>query len=391
MLSRYLSGLTTLATIAFSATTSPAWSAEAVAEAAAHEGRLIVYGSTSAKVAWLVVDDFKAMHPGIDVAYTAMPPAEIDRRFRADLAAGSTPDVVWSIAMDLQMRLALEGHALAYRPSEAAALPAWAQWRNQLYGTTYEPVALAYSRRLVPPDEVPATHADLTKLLFEHADKYQNRITTYHPNNPEIGALAFRQDAAHDRRFWKLADAMGARGVDLRPTTDAMMDRISSGESLFAYDVAASEAIARAKRDPSVAIRFLEDYDLVLSRVMFIARNAAHPNAAKLWVDYILSLRGQTQMRVATLYPIREDVGGTEPGVDMLRSLSRVSKPIALEASLAKMAEPRSASDFDKELQVRFRRVDAQRREERSTRPPTASGSAPGHRVLGVTANHAQD
>ena len=56
------------------------------------------------------------------------------------------------------------------------------------------------------------------------------------------------------------------------------------------YNVLGSYALVRSKKDPNLGVALPKDYTLVLSRVMFIGKSAKNPNAAKLWVDYILSL-----------------------------------------------------------------------------------------------------
>ena len=59
--------------------------------------------------------------------------------------------------MDLQLQLATKGNALTYASPENSSLPAWAIWQNQAYGTTFEPVSIAYNKRLLPADAVPGT------------------------------------------------------------------------------------------------------------------------------------------------------------------------------------------------------------------------------------------
>ena len=66
--------------------------------------------------------------------------------------------------MDLQVKLVDDGQALAYASPEAPKLPAWAVYKNQAYGTTYEPAVFIYNKRLVTGDEVPQDHAAFAKL-----------------------------------------------------------------------------------------------------------------------------------------------------------------------------------------------------------------------------------
>ncbi len=50
---------------------------------------------------------------------------------------------------------------------------------------------------------------------------------------------------------------------------------------------------------------------LVLSRVSFISQESEHPNAAKLWLDYVLSEKGQQILASQADIPsIRRDIAG---------------------------------------------------------------------------------
>lgn len=45
-----------------------------------------------------------------------------------------------------------------------------------------------------------------------------------------------------------------------------------------------------------LGIAYPNDYTLVLSRVMFISNQAKNGNAAKVWLDYVLSKEGQASL-----------------------------------------------------------------------------------------------
>ena len=119
-------------------------------EAAKKEGKLIVYATTDAVAATPLVKDFEALYPGISVEYSDLNSTEVYNRFISESAAGSTADFIWSSAMDLQVKLVAEGKALDYASPEIPNLPKWAVWKNEAYGTTHEPIAFVYNKRIVP-------------------------------------------------------------------------------------------------------------------------------------------------------------------------------------------------------------------------------------------------
>src|SRR5205809_5176992 len=93
-----------------------------------------------------------------------------------------------------------------------------------------------------------------------------------------------------------LEKGFGASSYRVYASTGNMLEKVSSGEHLLGYNVLGSYALVRAKKDQNLGVVLPKDYTLVLSRVMFIGKQAKSPNAAKLFVDYILSQRGQKQI-----------------------------------------------------------------------------------------------
>jgi iron(III) transport system substrate-binding protein len=66
-----------------------------------------------------------------------------------------------------------------------------------------------------------------------------------------------------------------------------------------------------------------------------IGKKAANPNAAKLWIDYLLSRRGQTVLADrANLASLRSDVEGAHSAAAMAASLGPGLRPIALGPDL---------------------------------------------------------
>lgn len=255
--------------------------------------------------------------------------------------------------MDLQMKLAADGLAAVYKSPESAALPEWAHYKDMVYATTFEPIAIVYNKRLVPPEDVPKTHADFTKLLNTKAEKYQKKVTSYDAEKSGVGFMLVNQDVKYNPAFWDLVKAMGARGASLQSSTGTMMERISSGENLIGYNILGSYALSRAKKDASIGIVFTTDYNLVLSRLVFVAKNAKNPNAGKLWVDYLLSKRGQTiTSEQAELFSVRTDMTGKESGVAFAKELGAAVKPIAVNNDLLQGLDQTKRLEFLKQWQT---------------------------------------
>jgi iron(III) transport system substrate-binding protein len=307
-----------------------------IVDSARKEGKLVIYSATDSKAAEPLIKDFSALYPGVKVEFNDMNSTEVYNRFISEAAAGgATADVLWSSAMDLQFKLVSEGYGAVYKSPEAAAIPAWANYKDSAYGTTFEPLAIVYNKRLVGADEVPASHAELVKLLSTKADKFRNKVTTYDIEKSGVGFSFITEDAQINPQFWDLARTFGDVGIRVQSSTGTMLERISSGENLIGYNVIGSYAQARAAKDPSIGVAFTTDYNLVLSRVAFINKSAKNMNAAKLWIDYLLSKRGQSIIsNESQLYSLRSDVSGHATLASLTTQLGGALKPIAITPAL---------------------------------------------------------
>jgi iron(III) transport system substrate-binding protein len=117
--------------------------------------------------------------------------------------------VVWSSGHGPAVKLVNDGHAMRYPSTEIDRLPAWSVWRTEAYGTTFEPLGLAYDERLIPQDQLPRTHADLARFLVSGGSRFADKVLAYDLANAGLGFLVATQDARASPAFWDIARAMG--------------------------------------------------------------------------------------------------------------------------------------------------------------------------------------
>ncbi|MBN3819455.1 ABC transporter substrate-binding protein [Paraburkholderia sp. Se-20369] len=331
---------------------------QGVVDAAKKEGKLIVYSTTDTGLVRPLIKDFESLY-GVKVEYNDMNSTELYNRYISENAADSTSaDVLWSSAMDLQVKLVNDGLMASYDSPESTHVPQWAQYQKQAYGTTYEPLAIVYNKRLIPDSEVPKTRTDLIKLLTAQSDKFKGKVTTYDIEKSGVGFNYLTQDAhVNEKVTWELVKAIGATGPKLQSSTGAMMERISSGENLIGYNIIGSYAYAKAKKDKSIGYVFPKDYTQVVSRLATISKKAKSPNAAKLWVDYLLSQRGQTLIaNQANLYAIRGDVNGETSAASLSKELGDSLKPIQIGTGLLVYLDQSKRLAFLKQWQQSIKR-----------------------------------
>lgn len=210
--------------------------------------------------------------------------------------------------MDLQIKLVNDGHAQRHDTQAAPFLPEWAVWRNEAYGVTAEPIVLAYNRTLVPQEDVPRTHAEFAKLLQARPDFYRGKVAAYDPERSGTGYLFWNSDIQVTPETWRLVRALGRTGPKLYSFAHTMLDRVSAGDHLFAYNMISSYAVARAQVDPSIGIATLDDYALVMTRIALIPKKAPHPAEARLFLDFLLSREGQSELARRGFGAVRLDM-----------------------------------------------------------------------------------
>ena len=321
---------------------APAYAA--IVRAAEDEGRLVIYSTTDASVAQPLLRDFQTLYPRIAVEYEDLTSTELHHRFVAETQLGrDTADVLWSSAMDLQVSLVEQDYALTYASPEGAALPDWARLRDQAWATTFEPIVMAYNKKLVP--RPPRTHAEFAELL-ERTPALKGKVITYDVEKSGLGFLLAAQDARATPAFWDVARALGRADVRFAATTSTMLGRLASGREAIAYNVLGAYALAQARRNPEIGVMFPTDYTLVLSRLQLIARRARRPNAARLWVDYTLSRRGQALLARQGVYAMRADVSGEATAAQLAQKLGATLKPIVPGVELARDLQPAAYREF---------------------------------------------
>ncbi len=132
-----------------------------------------------------------------------------------------------------------------------------------------------------------------------------------------------------------------------------MMERVTSGEHTIAYGVFGSYALARSKKDPNLGIVMPKDYTLVTSRIAFISKQAKNPNAAKLFLDYLLSNRGQSIVaNQADLCSLRADVEGEATAKRVAELIGDKARPVPISEELLVNLDQKKRLEFLKMWQA---------------------------------------
>jgi iron(III) transport system substrate-binding protein len=322
--------------------------AGSVVSAANREGKVVVYAATDANIIAPLLADFATHFPRIQVEYHDLNTREMNDRYLDEVTSGTpVADLLWSPAMDLQMKLANDGFAQVYESPEGARLAPWAVWRNEAFGTTLEPFVFIHDRRRLPAAVVPQTHSELARWLDLNRERLRGQVGTYDPERSAIGYLLLTQDSRIDPAFSETLRSYARAGLGLHANTYKMIERVRSGAELLAFNVNGSYALVAAEQHPDLAVVYPKDYVLAASRIALITRAAPHPNAARVFLDYVLSHRGQEVMsNRCGLFSIRTDVQGERTAAALAQRLGARLKPIHVGPSLLVFLDGSKRADF---------------------------------------------
>ena len=316
--------------------------------------KLIIEAALDRQIVDPVLDAFAAENPQIDLDYRDRSTLEADRRARD---RESPPDVVISSAMPWQLALSNEGMAQPLDAPEVDQWPAWAKWRNEVFGFTFEPVVMAYRLELASHMPPPETHRDLLDLLTHYRHWLDGRVVSYSPRESGVGYTLSQQDARYTPRAWDLIAAMGAANINLETTTQRMLAGLSEGRYWLGYNLLGSYAMLWAQTHPDIIVQVPNDYSLVLMRMAFVHRDAPHPAAARRFVRFLLSRRGQHILAGQTpLFSVRDDVIGPYTAQRLRDQVGDHLYPIPINATLLAFVDPLRRDAFlrrwDREIQI---------------------------------------
>lgn len=261
---------------------------------ASPSGVVTVYSSTDTEVFLPVIADFRRLYPGVNLRYVELDAAPLFERFKSEADSGRPrADLVFSSAMDLQVKLVNDGYAQPHSSPAADLLPPAARWRNEIFGLTFEPVVMAVNSDLLSEAETPKTRFDLVKSLREKPEFWRGRIGTYDIERSSVGYLLAAQDARQSSEFGPLVESLGDSEVRTYANVSRLIDDVAAGRMALGYNVLGSYAQRSLNSGARLRIVFPEDYTLAIVRAAFIPRDAPNPAGAHAFLEYLLSARGQ--------------------------------------------------------------------------------------------------
>ena len=310
----------TLAVAAFDG--SPARASDAaLVEAAKKEGALTLYACDPPQTP-LYVDRFQKLYPEIKVTtYIAGCWQAFNRHVTERQAKRQVADVFFATE-DVMIRMSSEHLLVAYRTPELvhfdkAAAPDGRDYlivKTLIYGMTAN---RDYTKGLVVP-----------KDWLDYIDPpaaWQNLISYY---DPRTSSAAFSLLAALHQNFGAEKTAAIYKGLmathaSLAPTTPAGLAKLLSGEQPIMFYVMNNHFSSVAQKGAPIEFVVPASGTVKLNFGIGVTEGAPHPNAARLFIDFMMS-DAQQIIQKNSEYSLRADIKPPEgmPALQGLKTLN---------------------------------------------------------------------
>jgi len=284
----------------------PSWSVSSpkVIEGAKKEGRLVYWTSMNLSQSKLVVSRFEKKYPFINTELFRTGGGALNKKVLREDRAGNHPWDVIQTRGDLYTPLKKRGFLAPYHSPEADGIPQ--EFKDKKgYWTAYyaNPFALGYNTQLVKKEDLPKTYEDLL-----HPRWKDNKIAI---DTEAIGLFAGLIKAWGKRKAVSYLNKLAAQQPILRRGNTFRIQLALAGE--FPLVIAYAHTIHRyTSRGAHIDWVALEPVPVQMNPVM-LGAHARHPNAAKLFIDFLLSDEGQKQLVELKRIPVRRGIQPNPP------------------------------------------------------------------------------
>lgn len=265
---------------------------------ASAQQKLYVYTSMKESMIGQLKIEFTKQHPDIKVDFQSAGAGKLMAKLAAERESGKIlADILWTSEVPDFYQLRANDLLLKYIPTEAKALV------NPLpeYDGSFTPARLGtlgivYNTRFVK--EAPKTWDDLKKPAFKGA---------FGIANPALSGTAFMSVETLAKKFgWNYFEALRANGAKMGKGSGQVVDDTASGDLLGCLGV---DYITLDKIDKGATLGLVYPPEmLVIPSPVAIFKNTANPEAAKKFVDFVLSKAGQAIIAEDGTIPVRSDV-----------------------------------------------------------------------------------
>lgn len=263
-------------------------------------GKLVLYTSQPNQDAQRTVDAFQAKYPDVEVDWIRDGTTKVMAKLRAEFEAGAPqPDVLLIADMVTMEGLEAEGRLMAYPDADTSAYdPALMDDEGHYFSTKLITTGIVYN---TGAPMVPTSYKDL--LAADAKDKLAmpspltSGAATIHmaaiTGNPDLG--------------WDFYEQLADQGANPQGGNGGTYKAIAGGEKLYGF-VVDFLPIREIANGAPVAFVFPEEGVSAVTEPVAILSTAQNPEAAKAFVDFLISPEGQQLAADMGYLPAHPDI-----------------------------------------------------------------------------------
>lgn len=263
-------------------------------------GELVLYTSQPNEDAQRTVDAFMAAHPEVDVEWVRDGTTQIMAKLRAEMAAGAPQPDVLLIADTVTMEgLARDGRLMAHPEADVSAYdPGLMDPERQYFPTKLITTGIVYN---TAAGMVPTSWKDLLKPEAE------GRVAMPSPLTSGAATIHMAALTDHPALGWEYYEALADQGANPQGGNGGVYRAVAGGEALYGMVVDFLPIREQANGAP-VEFVFPEEGVSAVTEPAAILSTARNPEAAKAFIDFLISREGQELAAEMGYLPAHPDV-----------------------------------------------------------------------------------
>jgi iron(III) transport system substrate-binding protein len=300
-------------------------SREEIIENAKKEKELVWYTSMPEENAWRILYEFNDLYPFINVSLYREGSFSVKEKYTSELAEGDVKvDVIHTADVGMFLEFQDTGHLLYYNSPEYEYFPP--DYKSPGYWATMRGVSvcIAYNASKVPQDEAPRSWEDIRKS----GDKWKGKIAI--GNVARGGGTMYAQyyflRKLYGVEYWK--DLVRLDPL-IKTASFTIRDMLVAGEvDVTLTNLGYQVYNVSIKEGKPIRGVWPEDGVPMQPCPIAIVKEAPHPNAARLFMDFALSLEGQALCQaIVGCYSVREGI----PALPGKIPFSEIEQPFQID------------------------------------------------------------
>ena len=302
-------------------------SQDGLLEGARREGELVYYASMNVAEANAVIGAFEKRYPFIKVKLNRIGSEKLLTRVLTEARAKKIfADVIQTVEFSMHI-FSRSGILARYTPQANSIYPK--EFKEEGFWTTvyYNAYVTAYNTRLVATRALPKSYDDLLDPKWKGALMMEGTKADWFAGMLQI---------LGQERGLKYMRALAKQQPSPREGHELLAQLIVAGEGLFDINIPAASVERMKERGAPIEWKALGEVPAIMVGIGLSAQ-APHPNAAKVFLDFVLSREGQKLMQTPGRLIARGDLANEQAA--MLKGLKIVPVDPALAEKLDEYAK----------------------------------------------------